>query len=190
VVSAFESVDEGTLRVLDKGHTVEHMSTAIDLTRAAGVHIRPTWLPFMPWTTPGDVADIIEFIDRHHLAGATDPVQMSIKLLMPRGSLLEERPEVAPYLRGYDREALTWRWEFAHPETEVLHKELDAIAASASDCGQETVATLDQMRAAVARTTGRTMPPIATASATPRLTESWFCCAEPTGAQALTIARS
>jgi radical SAM superfamily enzyme YgiQ (UPF0313 family) len=190
VVSAFESVDEFTLGVLDKCHSLDDMVRALDLTMAAGVYIRPTWLPFMPWTTPEDVADIFEFIDDHDLAGATDPVQMSIKLLMPRGSLLEERPEVAPYLRGYDREALTWRWEFAHPETEVLHKELDAIAASASDCGQETVATLDQMRAAVARTTGRTMPPIATASATPRLTESWFCCAEPTGAQALTIARS
>jgi radical SAM superfamily enzyme YgiQ (UPF0313 family) len=189
VVSAFESVDEYTLGVLDKGHTVDDMALAIDLTRAAGVHIRPTWLPFMPWTTPDDVADIFEFIDEHHLVGATDPVQMSIKLLMPRGSLLEERPEVAPHLMGYDREALTWRWEFAKSETEILHKELEAIAASGSDCGQETVVTLDEMRAAVARSTGRTMPPLESLSAAPRLTESWFCCAEPTGAQALSISR-
>jgi hypothetical protein len=187
VVSAFESVDEGTLRVLDKGHTVEHMSTAIDLTRAAGVHIRPTWLPFMPWTTPGDVADIIEFIDRHHLAGATDPVQMSIKLLMPRGSLLEDRPEVSPHLRGYDEEALTWRWEFAHAETEILHKELETIAANASDCGQEAVATLDEMRVAVSRAASRPLSPFQPSPAAPRLTESWFCCAEPTNLQAVSI---
>jgi Radical SAM superfamily len=187
VVSAFESVDDYTLTVLDKGHTVDDMASAIDLTRAAGVHIRPTWLPFMPWSTPDDVADIFGFIDEHHLAGAIDPVQMSIKLLMPRGSLLEERPEVAPHLRGYDRAALTWRWEFADPEAEILHKELEAIAAKASDCGQETAATLDEMRAAVAAATGRTMPPLEVVSAAPRLTESWFCCAEPTGAQTLTI---
>jgi hypothetical protein len=112
---------------------------------------------------------------------------MSIKLLMPRGSLLEERPELAPHLIGYDREALTWRWEFATPETEILQKELEAIAAGGSDCGQETLATLDEMRAAVARTTGRPMQPLEIGSAAPRLTESWFCCAEPTGAQALSI---
>lgn len=189
VVSAFESVDEFTLEVLDKGHTVEDMSAAIDLTRAAGVHIRPTWLPFMPWTTTDDVADIFDFIDSHDLAGATDPVQLSIRLLMPRGSLLAERPELARHLRGYDREALTWRWEFAHPETEILHKELEAIAANASDCGQEAVDTLDEMRVAVARATGRDLPPLGTTPAAPRLTESWFCCAEPTGAQTLTISR-
>jgi hypothetical protein len=189
VVSAFESVDEYTLEVLGKGHTVDDMARAIDLTRTAGVHIRPTWLPFMPWTTPDDVADIFAFIDEHHLADATDPVQMSIKLLMPRGSLLVERPELTPHLTGYEGEALTWRWEFANPETEILHKHLEAIAASGSDRGQETVVTLDEMRAAVAHATGRTMPPLEIGSAAPRLTESWFCCAEPGGAQALTISR-
>jgi hypothetical protein len=90
---------------------------------------------------------------------------------------------------GYDREALTWRWEFANPETEILQKELEAIAASGSDCGQETVATLDEMRAAVARSTGRPMPPLENVWAAPRLTESWFCCAEPTDVQALSIRR-
>jgi hypothetical protein len=143
----------------------------------------------MPWTTPDDVADIFAFIDEHHLADATDPVQMSIKLLMPRGSLLVERPELTPHLTGYEGEALTWRWEFANPETEILHKHLEAIAASGSDRGQETVVTLDEMRAAVAHATGRTMPPLEIGSAAPRLTESWFCCAEPGGAQALTISR-
>jgi hypothetical protein len=187
VVSAFESVDQATLEVLDKGHTVDDMSTAIDLTRSSGIHIRPTWLPFMPWTTPGDVAGIFEFIDRHRLVGATDPVQMSIKLLMPKGSLLEDRPEVTPHLRGYDVEALTWRWDFAHPETEVLHKELEAIAADASDCGREAVATLEEMRAAVSRAVGYPLPTFEVAPAAPRLTESWFCCAEPTGRQAVSI---
>jgi radical SAM superfamily enzyme YgiQ (UPF0313 family) len=189
VVSAFESVDEATLEVLDKGHTVDDMGSAIELTRSSGIHIRPTWLPFMPWTTPGDVADIFEFIAGHDLAGATDPVQMSIKLLVPKGSLLEDRPEVTPHLRGYDAEALTWRWDFAHPETEILHKELEAIAANASDCGQEAEATLDEMRQVVARATGRPLPPFRSAPVAPRLTESWFCCSEPTTLQAVSISR-
>ena len=189
VISAFESVDGPTLKILDKGHTVADMGRAVEVTRAAGVHIRPTWLPFMPWTTPGDVADIFEFIDSHDLAGATDPVQMSIRLLLPRGSLLEDHPAVIPHLDSYDVEALTWRWNFADLDTEVLHKELESIAADASDCGQEARATLNEMRVAVGRMTGRPMEPLEEVAVVPRLTESWFCCAEPTGAQAITIGR-
>lgn len=187
VVSAFESVDNRTLEILDKGHTVADMDAAVELTRSAGIHIRPTWLPFMPWTTPGDIADIFEFVDSHGLAGATDPVQMAIKLLIPQGSLLEDHRAVTPHLDFYDTTALTWQWRFADPETAVLYKELEAIAANASDCGQETVTTLNQMREAIASATGRRLAALDELPPAPRLTESWFCCAEPTGAQAISI---
>lgn len=187
VVSAFESVDEDTLEILDKGHTVADMSKAVQLTRSAGIHIRPTWLPFMPWTTPDDVVDIFEFIEAHDLAGATDPVQMAIKLLVPKGSLLEDHPAMTPYLEFYDTAALTWRWRFGHEETQVLHKELETIAANASDCGQEAVTTLNEMRAVLSRFTGKDLAPLGEVSPAPRLTESWFCCAEPTDAQAISI---
>lgn len=188
VISAFESVDQETLEILDKGHTVADEREAIEITRAAGIHIRPTWLPFMPWTTPADIANVFEFIDENDLTGATDPVQMAIKLLIPKGSLLEEHPAVTPHLEHYDTEALTWRWKFADPDTAILHKELERIAASASDCGQEAAPTLDEMRTAVSGFVGRTLEggkgPF---TISPRLTESWFCCAEPTQGQAISI---
>lgn len=189
VVSAFESVDEETLEILDKGHTVPDMSKAVQLARAAGIHIRPTWLPFMPWTTPDDVVDIFEFIEAHDLAGATDPVQLAIKLLVPKGSLLEDHPAMTPYLDFYDTQALTWRWRFGDENAQMLHKELEAIAANASDCGQEAVTTLNEMRAVLSRFTGSDFAPLGHLSPAPRLTESWFCCAEPTEAQAISIGR-
>jgi radical SAM superfamily enzyme YgiQ (UPF0313 family) len=189
VVSAFESVDRETLEILDKGHSVADMTEAVALTRGAGIHIRPTWLPFFPWTTPGDVADIFQFIDDHDLAGAIDPVQMSIKLLMPRGSLLESHVAMTPHLVGYDDAALTWRWDFADPETELLYKELETIAANASDCGQEATATLNEMRVLVSRASGRDLGRLERVAPAPRLTESWFCCSEPTGAQTVSISR-
>lgn len=187
VVSAFESVDQETLDILDKGHTVADMGEAIGLVRGAGIDIRPTWLPFLPWTGPGDVADIFEFLDSHDLTGSTDPVQMAIKLLIPRGSLLEEHPAVKPHLNGYDTGALTWRWDFVDPETEVLQKELATIAASASDCGQEVAVTLNEMREAVGRASARSLPRFEQTKSAPRLTESWFCCAEPTDGQTVSI---
>jgi Radical SAM superfamily len=187
VVSAFESVDPATLEILDKGHTVDDMVRAVGLVKGAGINIRPTWLPFFPWTEPDDVADIFEFLAGNDLVSATDPVQMAIKLLVPRGSLLETHPSLLPHLKGYDNAALTWRWEFADDRTAVLFEDLETIAADASDCGQETAVTLNEMRSAVAHASGRTIPPFVHGHDVPRLTESWYCCAEPTRAQTVTL---
>lgn len=187
VVSAFETVDPATLEVLDKGHTVDDMVRSLEVLRGVGIDVRPTWLPFFPWTEPGHVADIFRFLDSHDLVGATDPVQMAIRLLIPGGSLLEDHPKVVPHLTGYDPDALTWRWRFAHGEAELLHKELDAIAANASDCGRDTVSTLGTMREVVARRAAADLGEMRVGGIAPRLTESWFCCSEPTESQAIAI---
>jgi radical SAM superfamily enzyme YgiQ (UPF0313 family) len=189
VVSAFESVDERTLEILDKNHTVEDMSAAVGVLRAAGVHVRPTWLPFLPWTRPDDVVRLVEFLDLHELWAATDPVQLSIKLLIPEGSLLERHPAVTPFLLGYEPAALTWAWIFEHPATELLHKQLDAIAAEASDTEADFMETLAVMRMAIGQAIGVDLGPLAGWGApAPHLTESWFCCAEPTTGQATAVA--
>ncbi len=186
VVSAFESVDERTLHILDKGHTVEDMTGAVRVLRESSVHVRPTWLPFLPWTHPDHLVGMVEFIDSHQLWSAMDPVQMAIKLLIPEGSLLEEHPAVTPFLRSYDPMTLTWAWEFEHAASELMHKELDAIAAEGSDCGAEAAETLGLMRVAIARGAGVDLGPMpGLGEPTPRLTESWFCCAEPTAGQAI-----
>jgi len=187
VVSAFESTDERTLEILDKNHTVADMGKAVSVLGSAGVHIRPTWLPFLPWTTPGQVLDLVSFLDRNSLWSATDPVQLAIKLLIPEGSLLEGHPAVVPHLLGYGAQSLTWSWGFAHQETEQLHYELDAIAAEGSDCGADTADTLATMRNRIARAVGVDLPPMPASPPAPRLTESWFCCAEPTAAQAAAV---
>jgi hypothetical protein len=96
---------------------------------------------------------------------------------------------MTPHLTHYDQPALTWRWDFVDPGAELLQKELETIASTASDCGQEVTTTLNQMREVLARHTGRDLAPLAHVPPVPRLTESWFCCAEPTTAQTVTIGR-
>ena len=188
VVSAFESVDEETLEILDKGHTVEDMVRALDVVRSAGIHLRPSWLPFMPWTAKDHITTLFRFIAENDLVGVTDPVQMAIRLLIPGGSLLEEHPAVVPFLRGYDSAGLTWQWAFADPEVEQMSKDLESIAAAASDCGEHFHSTLGSMWTAVEAITGDTLGPVpAIGTSAPRLTESWFCCAEPTASQAVSI---
>lgn len=188
VVSAFESVDEPTLQILDKGHTVADMTRAVEVMRAVGIHVRPTWLPFMPWTRTDHVVELVSFLDANDLNGATDPVQLAIKLLIPGGSLLEDHPAVVPHLSAYDPRALTWDWTFSDPGAERLQKELESIAAEASECGHELTTTLGVMRAKIADLTGHQLGPLpATKRAVPRLTESWFCCAEPTSGQGVSV---
>ncbi|MGH8913004.1 MAG: radical SAM protein [Acidimicrobiia bacterium] len=187
VVSAFESTDNPTLEILDKNHTAGDMARAVTILRSAGVHIRPTWLPFMPWTTPAHLVDLVAFIDHHRLWSATDPVQLAIKLLIPEGSLLEDHPAVVPHLSSYRPQSLTWSWEFESPDSNRLHMDLDAIAAEGSDCGAEAMDTLSIMRDRIAETAGARLPAMPASPPTPRLSESWFCCAEPTAAQAATV---
>lgn len=188
VVSAFESVDDETLQILDKGHTVADMAAATSILRESRISLRPTWLPFLPWTTPSDVADIFRFLDQHDLAPSVDPVQFAIRVLIPEGSLLIDLPEMKTHLTHFDPEALTWGWEFVDADAERLHKELDRIAASASDCQEESEITMAEMRRVVSDISGVNLgaPPVFAAKA-PRLSESWFCCAEPTAGQATAI---
>lgn len=184
IVSAFESVDDWTLGVLDKGHTVADMERVVKAVADRGVYLRPTWLPFFPWTEPEDLAAVFEFIARHGLGGAVDPVQMAIRLLVPRGSLLLDHAGLLPYLDSYDEQALSWIWHFAHPETGRLFERLTQIAAEASDCGEEAASTLSKMALAVGDFAPMSIDVASLAADfVPRLSESWFCCAEPTEGQ-------
>lgn len=187
IVSAFESVHGPTLEILAKNHTVTDMVDAIDLVRGAGAHLRPTWLPFLPWTEVADVVSLIDFVDANLLWEATDPVQLAIKLLIPEGSLLETHPAVVPHLAGYRPEALGWDWRFADSDAGALQETLGGIAEESSDCGADAAETLARMAAMIAGAAGREQSRLSSGPDVPRLTESWFCCAEPTSTQAISL---
>ena len=127
VVSAFESVNDEILERLDKGHTTEEAARAIALLREHGIEMRPSWMPFTPWTTPGDVVEMLDFVAEHDLVGNVDPVQYTIRLLLPEGSLLLERPDMRPHLGGYDAERLSYRWTPIDPDSDRLQARLAAL---------------------------------------------------------------
>lgn len=187
VVSAFESVSDSVLARLDKGHTAADLEAVGALCREAGVDIHPSWLPFTPWTTPPDVLGMFDFLDRHDLVGVTDPVQLSLRLLVPPGSLL--LGDMEPYVEGYDPAALTYRWRAADPEMDALQSELAALASGGADAGADPVETVVTMWRHTLTRLGAD-PESARMPASgrrARLTESWFCCAEPTEAQSAVL---
>jgi hypothetical protein len=180
VVSAFESVDDHVLARLAKGHTAADAARATAVLRRHGIEVRPSLLPFTPWTTRAGMIALLDFVYDHDLVGSVDPVQYTIRLLLPEGSLLLDHPDLAPHLGPYDPERLTHTWTAADPDADMLQTELADLVEHSIAAGEPIPDTYRQIRQAVGA------PPVNLRPCTtnrPRLTESWFCCAEPTPAQ-------
>jgi radical SAM superfamily enzyme YgiQ (UPF0313 family) len=185
VVSAFESVNDDILERLDKGHTAADAARVVELVRGHGIEIRPSWLPFTPWTTASDVADLLDFVARHDLVGNVDPVQYTIRLLVPEGSLMLDVMDVGPY----DADTLSYMWS---SPTDDLQRELAAIVEEGTERGLPASRLFCDVRRVVYAAAGRPAPPddVESVGDRPRLTEPWFCCAEPTAGQFAYMERS
>jgi hypothetical protein len=184
VVCALESVNDEILERLDKGHTTAEAAAAIALLRGHGIEVRPSFLPFTPWTAPEDVLDILDFVDRHDMIANVDPVQYAIRLLLPEGSLLLGHPDIAPHLGPYDPEALTYSWTAADPRSDVLQARLAALIERSAAEHDPVAVTFERVRATVLEyvpegagrpLAGRGQLDPGTVEGRPRLTEPWFC---------------
>jgi pyruvate-formate lyase-activating enzyme len=181
VVSAFESVDDDTLVRLAKDHTAADMARAVELLRQAGIEVRPSWMPFTPWTTREQLQGMLDFVAVHDLVPNVDPVQYTIRLLLPPGSLLLDHPDLVAHLGEYDTERGCFEWRAADPSVDRLQRELAALVETDVAVGVPAPATYDSIREACGLSAIGASADVEPAR--PHLTESWFCCAEPTGAQ-------
>lgn len=188
VTTAVECLDDTILALLAKGHTAADAHRAVALLAEHGIDARPSFLPFTPWTTAGGVADICDFVLDHGMVDVVEAVQYSLRLLIPPGSLMLELPELAPHLDGFDRERFTYDWHAADPQVDALCAAVGEVVADAAARGDGAAATFRTVYGLVAAAVGRD-PARADAvdvdacSGRPRLTEAWFCCAEPNPAQ-------
>lgn len=188
VVSAFESASDVILEYLDKGHTVAEASQAVILLRTHGIEVRPSWLPFTPWTTIDGLVDLLDFVIGHDLVANVDPVQYTVRLLVPEGSLLLDQSEMTRYLGAYDVQRLGWTWTHPSAALDLLQDQLATLVeARIEQSGAQTFEEIDAF-VRVRASTRRPRSALGTQSSgplgpRPRLTESWFCCSEPTVAQ-------
>jgi hypothetical protein len=188
IVSAFESTNDTILDYLDKGHSVAEASRAVVSLREHGIEVRPSWLPFTPWTTLDDLIDLIDFVVTHDLVANVDPVQYTVRLLLPEGSLLLSHAAMEPHLGHYDPERLGWTWSHPDPMVDRLQQELASLVEAR--VGQGTSVTFGEIDTLIrSRATHRAATPSHGAvskgagGARAHLTEPWFCCSEPTEAQ-------
>ncbi len=176
VVSAFETVNNQTLERLDKGHTTADAAAAVALLRDHSIEIRPSFLPFTPWTTLDEIADIVDFVAAMDLVPNVDPVQFTIRLLVPEGSLLVSTLAAEGRLGRYDTERLTWTWSSDDPAVDELQTRLGALVEGAQTAGEPIGQIYERVRAAVHSAAGRHSEPVSYGhEGRPRLTEPWFC---------------
>lgn len=172
VVSAFETTNNHILDLLDKGHTAADEIAAVAILRQEGVEIRPTWLPFTPWASADDLRGIVAFLAEHDLAGNVDPVQLTIRLLIPRGSLLLGVPDLLPYLDGFSDELLGWQWHSADPAMDDLQTHLAEALEQGVEDGFDNQGLFNALAAEIMGSAEYSLP---VSEGRPRLTEPWFC---------------
>jgi radical SAM superfamily enzyme YgiQ (UPF0313 family) len=189
VISAVESVDDAILARLDKGHTREDFVSVARKFRELGMTIHPTFVAFTPWTTLDGYLDLLRVIVAEELVENVAPVQLGIRLLIPEGSRLLELEETRAVVGAFDAESLVYPWRNADARVDRLSETAQAIAADADAKKQSRSEAFARIWEAAHGVAGVEAPPLKLGAgrAVPFLSEPWYCCAEPTKAQLVSI---
>jgi hypothetical protein len=181
VVSALESLSNEVLHELDKGHTREDAIEAVHTLRRAGISPRPTFVAFTPWTRLRDYLDVLDWVEEEDLIDHVDPVQLTVRLLVPPGSALLGRATIQPYLGALVPESFTYPWAHPDPRMDELHARVSTLVEQAAEAGEDAVVTFARIRDLAWSIDGKTPSPGPRRPAAsdrvraPRLTEAWFC---------------
>ena len=179
VVSAVESLSDHVLEKLAKGHTRADIAAALAALDRVGIALRPSLLPFTPWTTLDDYLDLLGFVAEHDLAEHVDPIHFAIRLLIPPGSAVLDDPDGTPWLGGLDAERFTYRWSHPDPRLDRLQEMIAALVEAAAAGGESARTTFAAIWKAAFTAAGQPVPappvPATRRGKPPRLTEDWFC---------------
>lgn len=177
VISAVETLNEQVLTILEKHHTCADVAEAINIVHEAGIALRPTWVPFTPWTTLDDYLDLLQFIDTHGLVYHVDPVQYAVRLLIPPGSYLLNRPETKELSLVLDEASFSYTWTHPDARMDELHKTVNALVENNARAGVDALETFYRIWTLAADMHGHSPPKQRKEAhlSAPRLTEAWFC---------------
>lgn len=185
VVSAVESLSEQVLRHLAKGHSRDDVVEALRIVNDAGIPLRPTFVAFTPWTTGYDYLGLLDFIAEHNLIEHVDPVQYSIRLLVPPGSALLDEDDAASWVGSLDEVNFSYRWSHPDPRMDELHLRVSALVEQATRAKQDIAMTFSEVYTLASELFGQSALASAGAASrggvrvanrpVPRLSEPWFC---------------
>jgi hypothetical protein len=179
IYSAVESIDDGVLRQLKKGHTRSDFVAVARACRDAGITLVPTFVAFTPWTTRDGYVELLDLLEGLDLVEQVAPIQLAIRLLVTAGSPLLELDDIRRVVTPFDAASLTWPWRHPDVRVDALQAEVMRLVGSAA------AAPRGQVFAAIAAIARRhaELPPVvprqSASTPVPYVSEPWYCCAEP-----------
>jgi hypothetical protein len=190
ILSAVEAVDDAILEHLDKGHTRADFIEGLALLRKTGIALAPTFVAFTPWTTLENYIELLRHIIDLQLIEAVAPVQLSIRLLIPAGSCILEIDSLADRIGAFDPAILGHPWSNPDTRVDVLQQQVQAWVSQAEAEAQSRPQIFAGIWKLAHEQAGLPVPPLDLLHAgepVPRLSENWYCCAEPTCEQLTSI---
>jgi len=179
MISAVESLSDTVLTILEKDHTRADVEEAIEIVHGASIALRPTWVSFTPWTTLDDYIEVLEFIDQYGLIDHVDAVQYAIRLLVPPGSYLLDRPAMKHHLGELDQASFSYRWVHPDARMDELHKTVNTLVERDTRMDEDSANTFYRVWELAASMRGGPLPQRRALASdrirAPRLTEPWFC---------------
>jgi radical SAM superfamily enzyme YgiQ (UPF0313 family) len=184
VTSAVESVDDAILTKLDKGHTRADFLAVLNLCREAGLALQPTFVPFTPWTTLENYAELLRVLAENDLIESVAPIQLAIRLLIPAGSRLLELEDVRALVAPFDEAALVYPWRHADPRVDALCEEVEQIVKSSEKMKRSREKTFKRIWDAASTAADvaeipahwkQPAPHLLARAAIPYLNEPWYC---------------
>jgi len=178
VVSAFESFSDEVLAQLNKGHTRDQIFEVIRIMRGVGIPIRPSLVAFTPWGTLENYLDLLSCIRDLNLVEAVDPIQYSIRLLVPPHSALLAPTLPSPIGEISDGGGIGWGWSHPDPRMDELHRTVSKRVEEAAATAEDIRITFESIGTLAYQTAGLALPLFENYSPStpiPHLSEAWFC---------------
>jgi hypothetical protein len=199
VTSAVESVDDNVLEKLDKNHTRADFLQVVAQFREVGLTLQPTFVPFTPWTTAEGFCALLGDLRRHGLIESVAPIQLAIRLLIPAGSRLLELEDIRGLVEPFDEAGLVYPWKHEDARVDQLCATVQEIVGAGEKAGRARAWIFERIEDAAYTAAGAGKPDrpaknpleiVAAAATVPYMDEPWYCCAEPTGEQFISIAQT
>jgi radical SAM superfamily enzyme YgiQ (UPF0313 family) len=192
VTSAVESIDDSILVRLAKGHTRADFLAVVSLFRELGLILQPTFVPFTPWSSLSGYRELLALLADQDLAENVAPIQLGIRLLIPAGSRLLELEDLRNAIGNFDSSRLVYPWKHADARMDMLSERVQELASagdrlkrSRADTFMCIWQTANELAGEKPTTHGTAQN--LSARKVPHFTEPWYCCAEPTQDQFVSI---
>jgi radical SAM superfamily enzyme YgiQ (UPF0313 family) len=184
ITSAVESVDDRILEYLAKNHSSEDFNRVVALMREAGIAFAPTFVAFTPWITLEGYIELLRRIAELDLVESVPPVQLSIRLLIPEGSYLLQLPGFRDLTEDFDPGLLGYPWRHRDPRVDRLQSQVQSLVEQSKKLPRrEAFEHVWQMAHGALDIPIPALPKSKNQQPIPRLSEPWYCCAEPTHQQ-------